>query len=305
MIRVLDRAELVVVGAEAAGADPCEVADQADVGVLVVLEGRLATARTVPGAAAEALVTIAACRPFPRGNRAAAWLAAAHLVALNGWELDLDVGLAVLIVDDAAAGRRHQRDVASVLADHVRVPARDRRHRLAGFARRPERPVPPVLRCPSCHRALNRDALWLDPWVVPSRQQLISGCRRQHGVHDGEGNAVARPGVPTDDRAAPLVRGRIDDDGPEAFVALTGNGPVLLRPAGDDDGDGDRTVRYDLFVLDELPLSGLIGRWDGLVHGREPVARVELEPGPLDPTRAQLDWSEVRTLVGAAGGGKR
>jgi hypothetical protein len=299
VIRVLDRADLVVLGAEAAGLDPYEVADEVDVGALVMVEAQLAGARTVPAAAASALVTIAARRPFPRDNRAAAWLAAAHVVALNGWELELDIGLAVLLVDDAAAGRRDERAVASVLADHLRSPRSARLRRLAAraaaLARSPQPPQPPELRCPLCHRPLRRTAIWQQsPWAVVPRHQLIGGCLRQHGVHDRHGRAAERAAEPVRDQAVPLVRGRVDDTGSEAFVALTGQGPVLLCPAGT--GAGDRPVTYDLFVLDELSLSGLVGRWDRLLQEREPVARIELEDGPLDPSRAALDWDEVRTL---------
>jgi hypothetical protein len=69
---------------------------------------------------------------------------------------------------------------------------------------------------------------------------------------------------------------------------------VLLRAA-----EPDRAVTYDLFALDDLSLSALVGDWDDLAAGRSPVARVMVDDDGIDPRAPALDWRDVRALATA------
>jgi hypothetical protein len=299
VIRVPDRVDLVLVGAEALGADPDEVLDGADMGLLVLIESRLRGARSVAGAAAAALVAVAAGRPFPDGNRAAAWLAAALVAALNDRRLVMEVDGALALVGAAEAGTLDEAAVAAEIERALAGPARRRSavaaaaRRIVALARTPEPASPPERSCPVCRRPVDADVLWLGaPWAVVPPDQLVSGCARRHGAHDRHGRSVAptrRAATPTPapgDRL-PLIAG----PGP-AFVALTDGGPVLLRAA-----EPDRSVTYDLFTLDDLPLSALVGDWGDLTAGRSPVARVVVDDEPIDPRAPALDWRDVRALA--------
>jgi hypothetical protein len=299
----LDRVDLLVIGAEAGAIDPDEVVDGVDLMVLARLEARLAVAPSLAAAAAEALITIAGRRPFRTGNRPAAWLAAAHLAALNGRSLDLAVDDAVRLVDGAASGALDRRAVTALLAealgDHAVGRARRLATRLAARAatltRTRERPRPPVRVCPLCQRTVSDGSLWLGgPWMVVPRDDLIRGCVRQHGAHDHEGRPVPAVAPPVDDRSAPLVHGSVGDD--DAFVALTRGGPVLLRP--DAGPEPDHPVTYEVVPLSEVSVSSLVGPWDRLAARHVPVARVAVGDGSLRADQALLDWSDVRALTG-------
>jgi hypothetical protein len=314
LIHVLDRAELVLIGAEAVHADPALLLHDTDIVVLMGIERRLRAAATVTEAAAAALVGIAAGRPFPGGagsNRAAAWLAATHLAALNARSVEIDEDAAVALVAAAQSGVRDERAVATALDGCLRRPAgRVRRalRVLAAGVRPAAVPPPPPPVCPLCGRTLDPARLWLaSRWHPVTRHQAIQGCLRQHRAHDAGGtsrparaSAAAEPtgGSAMSRRPSfPVVVGPASDR-PRAFVALTDRAPVAFRPVGASSGGPPAPATYDLIPLRELSVSDLTGSWDRLWAGSEPVARVTLADEAVPTGPAGLDWRHVRAVAG-------
>jgi len=182
----LDPADLVLIGAAAAMADPDEVLDGSDVAVLTAIARRSAGAATIAEAAAEALVGIAASRPFPSGNEAAAWLAATHLINRNGATIAIDPTDALALVAAAAAGALDERTAAASIAASL--------GRAPGFVRRAMRwlfvttPSAGGVRwftasCPRCGREVT-SRVFVGPLLsIPTPRERVAICANQHRAH--------------------------------------------------------------------------------------------------------------------------
>src|SRR5947209_10947572 len=109
----LDEGWLVWVAARATKADPQDVLEDADARALVTVIAEVESAGADPlDVAAAMLASIARHRPFRSANRAAAWMAAAVVLA--------DAGIRLQLPDDAAAGLVVGAEQGLVSTDAVR-----------------------------------------------------------------------------------------------------------------------------------------------------------------------------------------
>jgi hypothetical protein len=196
VIRTLDVADLVMIAASAASADPDDVLAACDVAVLSAVTGRSAVALTLPRAAAELLVGVAASRPFASGNSAAAWLATAHLLALNRRVLQLGDSEILDLVAATSTGALDERGAAARIASALRpVPgpmARCLRWLLVA------RPSGSSVRlalwpCPACGREVAIPMFAGAQVGAPTSSERVTVCARQHHIHGRDGMPVARP----------------------------------------------------------------------------------------------------------------
>src|SRR3954454_17963219 len=99
------------VAAGAVGVDPQQLLDETDVASLARVSAAVedADAHDAWTAAASALHAVVTERPFPAGNRAAGWMAAAMILAEAGITQRIPDGTVVRLVDDA---ERHAVGVA-------------------------------------------------------------------------------------------------------------------------------------------------------------------------------------------------
>jgi hypothetical protein len=181
----LDEAELVHVAAMATGRPPATVLTTTDVAALAHVVAHLEQATTRVEAAATAVLEIGRRRPFGDGSPAAAWLAAAHLLALDGRSLRIGpVGAAGVL---AAEERIGVAEVTEVLVEHSE-PRRSRIGRLLRPLLEVHRPDgPSLLPCPACGLPVVRrrnDITDAGPWSSSAVAQRVARCAVEHRTHD-------------------------------------------------------------------------------------------------------------------------
>ena len=190
MIRTLDAADLVSVAAAATERDPDDVVSNCDVAVLTAIAGRAAACPSVVGAAAETMVGVAASRPFSIGNEAAAWLAAAHVLALNGVVVVGETDDVVELVRGAASGALDELAASTALARITqRAPgAFDRLIRWL-FVVRPGTMTVRLrtLGCPACGRDVIFPTFTGRVVGVPTTSERIAVCARHNRTHGRDG----------------------------------------------------------------------------------------------------------------------
>ena len=189
----LDEAELVHVAAVATGRHPAAVLADADVAALATVVARLEQAPSTVEAAATAVLEVGRRRPFGDASTPAAWLAAAHLLSLDGLRLHIGpVGAAGVLADEPPLGVA---EVAEVLRLHSGR-RRSRLGRLLGSLFEVTWPDgPSVLPGPACGRAIvqrRNDVTTTGPWSDMARAQRVARCAVEHRAHD----RWARPLVP-------------------------------------------------------------------------------------------------------------
>ncbi|MDY7100940.1 MAG: hypothetical protein S0880_07105 [Actinomycetota bacterium] len=197
---VPDDVELVLVGAVAARRDPAKVLDTCDVAALVEIAERLERAGDPAAAAAAALVGIVRERPFGRANAAAGWLAAAHVLASAGLEVDLRAHEITSLVRRVQRGGLDEAALVEHLAAHVRPltgPWRRAARAIAHRLLRPVGPTAPVVRpCPACGLPValspteHRSMVVGGPDAV--RYELTARCWYVHRTHRRDGRPLAR-----------------------------------------------------------------------------------------------------------------
>ena len=185
--------ELILVAAAANAMPTDEILDGADLTLLVLITGRAREATTAVEAAAELLVGVAAGRPFPTGNRAAAWALAAHATSINRRRLDLTPAAVVALLDGVVAGAFNERFIASHLRRSITIrPSRIQRFMARMFE---VPPAPPTTdwACPECGRTVpespHRSSAFL---YKPLPDDVIRDCAARHRAHGpvNSGSAV-------------------------------------------------------------------------------------------------------------------
>jgi hypothetical protein len=181
----LDEAELVHVAAMATRRPPAAVLATTDVAALAHVVAHLEQATTRVEAAATAVLEIGRRRPFGDGSTATAWLAGAHLLALDGLSLRIGpVGAAGVIATDERIGVA---EVAAVLLEHSE-PRRSRIGRLLRPLFEVHRPDgPSLLPCPACGLPVVRrrnDIALAGPWSSSAVAQRVARCAVEHRTHD-------------------------------------------------------------------------------------------------------------------------
>jgi hypothetical protein len=176
----LDEAALVHIAAVATGQPPASVLAGADVRELAWVAAELEGEPTAVEAAAVALLEVGHRRPFGDGSTAAAWLAAAHLLAAAGLRLRIGpIGAAGVL---ATSPRLSVADAAAVLREHsVR-----RRPWLGWLVQGSWPDGPSVLPCPACGRPVIRrrtdlvdDGLWAEAALT----ERVARCAMTRGEH--------------------------------------------------------------------------------------------------------------------------
>jgi len=196
-VRSVPLADVLLVAAAATGRPVEELLDGVDLTVLVLVTGRARAAETVAESAAELLVGVAASRPFPAGNRAAAWALAAHVATLNRRRFELASDEVVALLDEIAAGRLDEAGAAVVLDPALAAtPGRVRRAFAAAWA---VPPPPPAVEwaCPECGRAVAeapyRSSAFLSK---PLPDDVVRDCsvrHRRHGPTSSQQSLVLDP----------------------------------------------------------------------------------------------------------------
>lgn len=178
----LDDAELVLVAAAATGLGADVLLDGCDVRGVASVVAATERATTPTGAAAALLVAMERHRPFPSGNLATAWLAAAHLVAADGLRLHVDPPTARRL---SACG-----DVEAVEQGLVAL-ARPRTGAFRRWFVEPRPPSPTALPCPTCGRLVPLRAadacLVRGPWALSAHIELRARCAVAGGPHLRDG----------------------------------------------------------------------------------------------------------------------
>lgn len=296
---VVDEADLVWVGAVASGMDADDVLDGCDVAGLARVAAGCERAGTAVDQAAAAFVGIARERPFPRANGAAAWLAAAHVLAGRSLVLRAADGDVLSLLAAARSGAAGQAAVADALTTWA-APRSGALRRMRGWLRWLS-PVPPAelwgaavpvaWSCPVCGRRLRqpeRDVRGMPmAWVTASPFELTARCWYEHRAHRRDGRPFApAPGANGQDgsRRCPVVAcGPTGRAG--SFCALTGGGGLLFlaEPGG---------ARYRVVALRELAASDLVGSpgsWERLVERGDERGRVGADAVRLDAEGLSID----------------
>jgi prophage maintenance system killer protein len=262
MTVTVDDADLLLIASAALDHDADLLLDTIDVAALAHVVARAETAATPVDAAAVVLVEIAQRRPFHSGNQAAAWLAAAYVLASNDIHLRIGDAEALALVHAAGQHRIGEPEVAAVLSRHIdRWPHLLRRvGRFLFEASSAEwRPWPNGLPEPVRRRPLPRPAL------------------------------AERRDPPT----CPVVFGPWTD-GRQSFLVIVGASGVAFFPATDDSG----CAVYDVVQVRDLAAGDLVGDWRRLRTGGEMVGSVAAADVRLDRDGLSLDW-HVGSLVPA------
>lgn len=181
----LDEAELVHVAAVATGRHPDAVLAAVDVVALASVVAQLEQAPTAVEAAATAVLEVGRRQPFGAGSTATAWLAAAHLLSLEGIRLRIGpIGAAGVLGGDP------QLEVAQV-AEILRLHSGRRRsvvgRLLASLFEVSWPDGPSVLPCPVCSRPVvqrRSDVTTTGPWSEMARTQRVARCAVEHRAHD-------------------------------------------------------------------------------------------------------------------------
>jgi hypothetical protein len=180
----LDEADLVLVASAACGQRPEQVLASCDVAALASVVAAAEHAPSGLDAAAVVVVEFGRRRPFARGNAAAAWLAAAHLLTGDG--LRLRIGPTTARTVFAASDDLDATVVRAVLVEHIE-PSRSLVGRVLRSLFGPRTlDGPGVFRCPACDRPLVQrrgDLVAAGPWVDSARIERVARCAVEHGAH--------------------------------------------------------------------------------------------------------------------------
>lgn len=191
----LDEAELVHVAAAATGLDAADLLGGADVAALARVAADLETATSPLDAAATALLGVLRHRPFAGASPATAWLAAAHLLGVEGRRLRIGpIGAASLI---AALPDLSHPVVVEVLLQQSDPPQSWLGRLLGAFGEVRRADAPSVRPCPACGRPVVRHRLDLGregPWTSAADAEVVARCAVAHREHDRW--AHVRPLVP-------------------------------------------------------------------------------------------------------------
>jgi hypothetical protein len=192
MRTLLDEAGLVYVAAAATGTRPDEVLATCDVAALASVAAALEGVTSGLDAAAVALGELGRRRPFARGNTAAAWLAAAHLLAVDDRRLVIGPAAAVAVL--GAAAELGPGEIAVVLRERTEPRATTVRRLVQRLVGRRPLAGPGVFACPACGRTLvqrRHDLVAAGPWAEAARMERVARCAVENGGHDRR--AAARP----------------------------------------------------------------------------------------------------------------
>ena len=275
----MDEGWLVWVAARATKTDPQAVLEAADARALVIAVAEVEAAGHEPLDVAAAALTAVAChRPFRSGNRAAAWMAAAVVLA--------DAGIRLGLPDDAAAGLVVGAEHGLVSRDAVRtaLAAGRKAGTAAGRGRVLSRS------CPVCQRELHA----YEEFVVGRGSVLISNtdfelaarCWYEHRAHDRTGRPiVSRDGVEDAGGWRPVVR----HDRSASVLVLVDHRAVLLRAVHG---------AYMATCVSDLAASELAGDWEVLHAGGEPLGRVPAASVRFDATEGMVDWRVLDAAIG-------
>jgi prophage maintenance system killer protein len=290
----VDDADLVVVGAVATGVGPDVLLDGTEVAALARIVARVEDASTPFEEAAAVLCGIAGRRPFPTGNRAAAWLGAAYVLAANGLSLRISDAEATALVR-AAEGFASEREVVDVLRDHVRPPGGTVR-RVLRFLAEPRSVDGGPWPCPACARPVDVDARSVAGLRGPTSREavptLMALCRRQHGTHDRTRRAPPAPPFEAGDtRWCPVVRA--NEETGQAFLAVSASGGVAFFPGEDESA---RPV-YEVAHVRELHAGDLAGDWAHLRARADAVGRVAASAVHFDDAGEALDWHHLARVA--------
>jgi prophage maintenance system killer protein len=294
----VDEADLVLIAAAASGADPGLVLDGTDVAALARIASCAQAAPTPEAAAAAVLVGVARGRPFPHGNRAAAWLAAAHVLARNGRHVRIRDEDALALVSGAERGDDGEGAVAWALAGHS-VERRRGLRRALGWMVSPLRgSVVETRPCPLCSRPVRvhaRDMASMPPGAS-ARLVVSARCWRQNRAHGRDGRPhPALPPVEDDDgRWCPVVTGP-SYGGRRAFAGMVGAGGVVFLPAP----AGPEPESYEAVLVPGLCVSDLVGDWRRLSVRGVALGRAQAAWVRFDAAGVLLDWQR---LAGFSGG---
>jgi prophage maintenance system killer protein len=300
-VRGVDEADLILIGATALDVDPEELVEQAEVDVLAAIAERTSTTPGPVEAAAEVLVGLAASRPFPFGNRAAAWLAAAHLLALNAINVEIDEGEARTLVRRAAVGEINEAETCAALMASVVKPAGNVRramHWLATPSRSTPRPANGTWTCPVCGRAAEiviRPPGLRSYGSVVTPAMVIAACAHQHQAHDRYGSLprqLARSYQPAD-RWIPVIRPTEPVAG-DPFIVIAPSGAVAFMPTPPATTEHDSGPEpYEVIVLAELRPTDLLGSWESLPACGTVIGQVGHDAIRFDPTGRSVDWDRL------------
>lgn len=184
----LDEGDLVWVAAAATRSRPEDLLVGCDLAGLTAVSAAVEGAADSLTASATAVYELGCRRPFPRGNAATAWLAAAHL--LGGEGLRLRIGPATAVAVFEASADLGTPVVATIIREHTE------RHRPLAvrvvrrlFAPRPL-DGPAVFPCPACGRPLVRrrhSLVAVGPWIEAARLERIARCAAEHRGHGRHG----------------------------------------------------------------------------------------------------------------------
>jgi hypothetical protein len=300
----VDEGDLVWVAAVASGMESGAVLDGCDVAGLARVVARCELAGNPIDEAAAALVGIAREQPFPRANAAAAWLAAAHLLA--GASLGVRAGEDELVslVSAARSGSVGEAAAGAALAGWVewREPRGGPVRRALRWLVAPAVPAVPGAGddhigrvCPACGRALRaeeRDARGIRmAWVGTDRFELTARCWYEHRAHGRDGRPLPEPPAspPSRDTRWCPVASADSAQPPGSFCAFVPAGGLLFlaEPAGPGAGG------YRVVAVPGAEVSDLLGSWPRLSRrGRElaraPAAAVRFDAGGLALDLAHL-----------------
>lgn len=189
MTRRLDVGQIVLVASAATGLPTDALVDDTDTTLLALITQRTRSAPDAATAVAEMLVGVAAGRPFPERNTAAAWALAALVADSHRLRLDLDPTSAVTLSRDAASGRAHEADVAARLAPALVGVGAERPRRAA-------RVTSETWACPKCGRPVReapfRSSILL---VEPAPDDVVADCAARSGAHGPNGVVRRYPPV--------------------------------------------------------------------------------------------------------------
>ena len=258
-----DDVELVLLAASANDLDPHEVLASADMAALARCAAAVEAAAPGAEAASVALVEVLRRRPFAAGNRAAAALACAYLLADAGGRTVADDVLVELVQAVEAGEVATATDAAAVLAE-------------AGASGRRALPWP----CPACGRRLHvvDDRRGRRTLVSHDPTELRARCAQEHGVHDRSGRAVAPPERRSTERWAPVLQEPAGGAG--SLLVLATDGPLLLTAVA---------AGWAVSRVGDLPVSALVGRWSGLGADGSRLGEVDADAVVLDGARSHLD----------------